>query len=562
MVPDDPAPTGLLRSAARLERVGVLLLLAVALVPRLRDVATPFDREAEGAQAAFFAIAAVNHERLGLSRTGGYPVLNVDATSPDLRGAGAPISSRHWLFYTNHPPLVPLVAWAALEALAPRGWDAAWREHRAPAGIELPLRLPFLAAHLLFLWSLWWAARQSAGPRAALIALGLAASTPVLVHYATLVNYENPALVAVVLAAGFHARWLRDGRASDLLGFALCFLAGSCVTWAGLFFLPWFVLAAWAGGRFRRGALEALWGGAAAALPLVGHTLWARRVAGLAGLGLEGPVERARVLLQPLLDGSVGLDTWALRQLERLGPWLGWPLAVLALAGLGVALARLAQPPPGRARHPWRVETGVPLLLGGWSYLLAFYRHTLDPQHSFLMLVAPGFVLLAAGALDALAGPLLRLRAGLAPLVLVASSVAVVGIDSANRLRHAHRATAEQAARHHLPAPALPLPDETGAELAELVPPGALGLYPATTGLNLAVHFYAWRSLLPLAAADDLGYEAVARAAGLEHAPRVLLLPTPPPPEAEELSETLRAALAPPGAELRAGQRWAALPLD
>jgi hypothetical protein len=176
VVSDAPAPTarpGLATSAARLERLGVLLLLAVALVPRLRDVAAPFDREAEGAQAAFFAIAAVNHERLGLRHTGGYPVLNVDATDPGRRGAGAPIASRHWLFYTNHPPLVPLLAWAALEALGPRGWDTAWREHRAPAGIELPLRLPFLAAHLLFLWSLWWAARQSGGPRAALIALGL-----------------------------------------------------------------------------------------------------------------------------------------------------------------------------------------------------------------------------------------------------------------------------------------------------------------------------------------------------------------------------------------------------
>src|SRR5690349_22366462 len=60
------------------ERCCVLALLLAALWPRARDLRAPFDREFEGAQGAFFAIGALNYERLGALRTGAYPVLNLD----------------------------------------------------------------------------------------------------------------------------------------------------------------------------------------------------------------------------------------------------------------------------------------------------------------------------------------------------------------------------------------------------------------------------------------------------------------------------------------------------
>ena len=109
-----------------------------------------------------------------------------------------------------------------------------------------------------------------------------------------------------------------------------------------------------------------------------------------------------------------------------------------------------------------------------------------------------------------------------------------------------------------LVAPVFPLPDATGEELASLVPPGAIGLYPCDAGLNLAVTFYAWRSLLPLSTADDPTPAAIARTAGLERAPRYLLLPASPPPEAADQTEDLRAALVTGEATTDVGERWSA----
>jgi hypothetical protein len=544
--------------ARRLELLGVALILVAGLVPRLRDAAAPFDRETEGAQAAFFAIAAVNYERLGIGGAGGYPVLNVDAMREPRPGAFLPIAKEHWLVYANHPPLVPLVAWAALELLGPAGWSEAWRASRAPQEIELPLRLPFALAHVLFLLALWWAVRESHGARTAMIALALAAATPVLAFYATLVNYENPALVCLALAAGFHARWLRAGQAADLWQFALACCAGSCVTYAGAFFVPFFVIATFAAGYIARGVAQALVGGAAALAPLAAHALWTAGVAGRIGQRLPTPTQRARELLEPLLDGSLSVGGWGARQFERLGTWIGWPLVALALAGLGLLLTRLSRPAPAPAFAPhWRrIDVGAPLFLGGWLYLLAFYRHSYGAEHSFLMLVAPGFIVLAAVALDALATPLARLRAGVAPLVVIVSSIALVGVREINALRYRYRSPAGEPAPAGLVAPAFPLPDATGAELARLLPPGAIGLYPSDAGLNLAVTFYAWRSLLPIAGPNDSSPAAIARAAGLEAARRYLLLPMPPPAEVAEQAAALRATLVPHDAPRAVGERW------
>ena len=557
-----PLARWLLTGPRRAERLGVALILLTALVPRLRDVAAPFDREAEGAQGAFFAISAVNYERLGLRRTAGYPVLNVDALRESASGVLLPLPTQHWLMYANHPPLVPVVAWAAVEALGPEGWDEAWREGRAPEGIELPMRLPFVTAHALFLLALWWAVREGHGAQTAMIALGLAAATPVLVFYGTLVNYENPALLFVALAAGQHVRWQREGRWQDLALFALACFAGSCVTFAGAFFLPFFVLAAFAAGRFARGALEAVVGALATALPLLLHATLAQRVGRRLGLELPDPLERAHAIVAPLLDGTVGVGVWAARQVERAGTWIGWLPVALAVVGVAVLFARLSRPVAPALQPRWRrIDVGAPLLLGGLLYLFAFYRHSYDPQHSFLMLVAPGVAVLAAVALDALGPLLLHLRAGVAPLVVVASTVCLLGVQESNLLRHRYRATEAERERHHLPPPALPLPDRTGAELAALIPPGALGLYPSATGLNLAVNFYAWRSLVALEAADDLRFEAIAEAAGLHDAPRYLLLPTTPPPEAAAQAETLRAALVGAGTKRGRGEAWEAFSL-
>ena len=202
-----------------------------------------------------------------------------------------------------------------------------------------------------------------------------------------------------------------------------------------------------------------------------------------------------------------------------------------------------------------------PLALGGGAYLLAFYAHTLDPQHSFLMFLAPGVLAFAAIALDALAPRLAKLRAGLAPLVVAVSTLGLFGVQRTNELRYALRARDASESASGAPAPELPLPDESGAEIAALVPPGAFVLHPSALGLNLAVDLYAWRSLWPIASPDDTRPDAVARSVGLGDAPRWLVLPNAPPASARAACNALRAALAPDRAPDAANERWSAFRL-
>ena len=511
---------------ARLELAAVALLLLAALVPRLRDAAAPLDRGFDGQQAGFFAIAAVNYERLTVTRTLGYPVLNVD-----LGERGDPDSlwarPEHWLSYTNHPPTVALVAWAAMNAMAPEDWNAAWREARGPEGFELALRLPFLVLHALALAGLWWCVREGHGARAGLLALALAAGSTPLVVYAGLVNYENPALACVLWGTGWMARWVRTRERGARVGVALCFAAGGAVTWAPLVFaLAWCALALVRTERARTLGVGLL-ASAAAALPLAAHALAARAVLARLGQPAAGALERARELLAPLLDGSAPLASWGALQGERWLAWFGIPALAAGALGLAVALAALARARHGFAlRATLRCETALALFLGGVACQLAFYRHTLDAQTSFLMLVAPGLCALGAQALDALAPRLARLRAGLAPLVVLVSTIAVVDLARAQALRFDLRAP--RGAQHPgRPSPELDLPRETGAALREVLAPGELGLYPAELGLNLAVTLHAWRSLWPAASRDDPAVDAVARRVGLDHAPRVELRGAP-----------------------------------
>ena len=88
------------RLFARLEIGAVLLLFLAALVPRLRDLDASFDREMEGFQGSCFAGFAINYERFGLWRWGGYPTFNIIVPTDE--------SATPYL-YPNHPPLVPLV---------------------------------------------------------------------------------------------------------------------------------------------------------------------------------------------------------------------------------------------------------------------------------------------------------------------------------------------------------------------------------------------------------------------------------------------------------------------
>jgi hypothetical protein len=521
-----------------LERAALVVLFLAALVPRLFDVAAPLDRGFDGEQGGFFAIGAINFERLGVRRTGGYPVLNIDLGDRADPATRLWDRTELWVSYANHPPTVPLIAWASLNALAPQDWNSAWRDAKGPQGFELALRLPFLVCHLAALIALWWAMREAYGARAALLTLALAVAVPVFVLYAGMVNYENVCMPFLFLGAGFYARWMRGGRKRDAVALGLCYAGAGAVTWAPL----GFAAALSVHGRFAskpgRGTAAGAIAMVAAAIPLALHSVWARAVLNRLGQPKLTPTMRARELLAPLLDGSVPIQRWLGLQIERVLEWCTGPLFVVALAGLVVAVLRARK----RTADPERVQIALPLILGGAIYLLAFYRHTSDAQTPFYMLVAPGLCALAATALDALAPRLARLRAGLAPLVVLVSSIAMFGIARTSDLRHALRAPAGDTRGGHA-APELARPNEIGAALAEVLPPGSLGLHPRALGFNLAVSLYAWRSLWAINGPDDPSPDIVAKRTGLASAQRWLALPDPPPERLSNELHALRSAL-------------------
>ena len=317
-----------------LERLCVVLILLFALIQRASDLRAPFDREFEGAQAAFFAIGAINYERLGWLGAGGYPVLNIDLgprgdVNRDLR-----LHPASWYVYANHPPLVPLLAWSAIRARAGGEWAQACAEDRAPRGIEPWIRAPFLCFNLLGLLGLWWAVRQAAGARRAMLALAIASLLPISVVYGPLVNYENPVLLPIVLAAGFCARWMRGSKTRDLALCALAFAATGAVTYAGAFFVPALATCVcWRLG-WRRAAGFASITGAAVVVALALHAIWSAHSLARLGLDTQPLLSRARELMLPLFDGTHPITEWARLQSERLSVWFCGPIVLVALLGL------------------------------------------------------------------------------------------------------------------------------------------------------------------------------------------------------------------------------------
>jgi len=476
------------RKLALLERLAVVVLLIAAAVPRAVDLNAGFDREFEGYQGAFFAIAAVNYERFGVGRLQGYPALVVDVRE----GLGEARTQQDVLLYENHPPTVPLLAWLAARTMGPAGWNEAWAQAEPPRNLEAPLRLPFLLANLLGVFLFWWALKESMGSAPALIGLALMAALPISVLYATLVNYENPALVCILALAGAYARGVRTGSRAWLACAGLLVGFGMAVTYAPAFFFATLLARA----ALKRERTTLAWFGSigliAGALPVLLFGWLAPSASPLR--------TRAETLLGPLLDGSVPFDTWLITQIASAGESFGSVLAAAGFTGFVIHFARqlsrrfdqrCATLEVGRGLERTRVDLITPLCLGGALYLLAFYRHTADPQRPFLMLLAPGAVAASAFLVFQFGRPLLRLRAGLAPVVVVVGAIVMPGLGQLTQLRAELRLPLADTDNDRLP-----LPRKVGAELAELLPPGCVALAPNALGLNLAATYYAWRNLL------------------------------------------------------------------
>ncbi len=525
-----------------LERIAVVALLLLAFVPRVRDIGRGFDRGFEGYQGSFHAIAAANYEGLGAGAAGGYPVLNIDR----------PESAQDWFVYANHSPATPLLAWAGLKFMGPAGWAAEWQAGETPAGVEAPMRSPFLLLHMLGILALWWVARVAFGTQVALIALALVSSLPVSALYGSLVNVETPSVPFLLVAVACYGNYVRAASRVALVGMGIAFFGGCAVTYGPAFCLPFLCLRS----LWKRRPQEALIVGAVGALaclaPILLHGWWANHV--LAGLG-KSPASlmgRAQELLQPLLAGDLPLSAWIGLQLEHAGRAQGYALIPVAAVGLLLcALRGLSSSKDERlARLEWpaapreNVDLATPLLLGACLYLFAFYKHTAQEQWSFQLYLVPGVCLLAARALHSISLPLQRLRGGIAPLVLCTGTIMLPGLARFENWRGMERAAGPRDDAALSRGPAAPLPQTVGVQLAQLLPAGSVGFHPSALGLTPAAAWYAHRSLFPVANPGDPAIDLVLQATGLASAPQFFVLPKDPAPQAAQAVQDLRAAFA------------------
>lgn len=480
------------------ERFALALLVVAALWLRIPGLSKPFDREFGGHANAFFAIAAVNYEREGAWKHAGYPSVRIDGpaiVSDDVVGTADDDAAS---VYVNHPPTVALLAWASARAFGLDGWSERWRDGLPPLGIESALRIPFLALHVLGLVALWWAARPALGPRAALLAVGFAGIAPVGVTYGPLVNYENAVMPFVLVALGAWIRHARDGSRRMLLVAAGAAFVGGCITWAPLAFAAAIAVDAAFRRRWRLGLRAALVIGGAAAVPLAGHVLLARA----SGAERENVLDRVPVVFGPVAENPLLALAWLRLQLGYAVESIG--AVQLALAALAL-LAWTARSWRERARRrlaglPRRDATSgpafeaAPLVLGALVYLLAFHRHTIEPQRMFQLALLPGAVLCAAAGVDALRGRGGPLRTALA----AAAALAVAG-ESVVRTRaiqlqmHGRGAADGPYGDESLP---VPLPVTAGQGLAAATPRGWFAVIPPGSGLHLAAGYYAWRNVV------------------------------------------------------------------
>jgi hypothetical protein len=338
----------------------------------------------------------------------------------------------------------------------------------------------------------------------------------------------------------------------------LAFAIGTGVTWAGAFFWLPVVLHAFWTRRFRWGAAVGFAGGLGIAAAVLVHGLCAP--AGVAGAGL---LERAELLLEPLLSGARPLREWLGLQWHYASEALGLPILLLGCVG---CIALLVRKLHSGFRARWRalevdspaevIEVGALLLAGTGLYFLAFYRHTLEAQRPFQLLLAPAVAALAASALAPLARPLLRLRAGIAPHVLVVASALLPGLWNLTELERDLRARGPADDPPSTRGPALALPARLAAELAPLLPRGSLAFVPAALGTNPALAFYAWRNILPVVGAPDAVPYPFASSRWLAEAPRYLCLPEIVPQSAGEAVTALRDELVRRGIQAESNAHW------
>ncbi len=336
--------------------VGILPLVALAatlflLGVHLAEIDAPFDASLGGTTSTYYGLAARNFETHGLMALRLRPALFAQPTTTETA-----------YFYYNHPPFPHLITYPAYHAFGRN---------------EQALRIPIFVLLLVTLAGVWWVARRAASPLGGWWALALAASTPMLHEYGSMVDAPMFSLAFLALSyLAFQRHAARRKFGTLMLWFAVAFLA-ALTDWFAYFLVPslwiWLLLASNLERRRRLAAAAAL-PFAAGFLAYLSWLLWA-----------TGSAQGAMDEIKPLL-GVAGVAS-SVDYSSSMARWFlqGWTWALLVPAMIGAVLSV-------RRRGPL-IRAAWVLTLAGLLPALVFQQRA--AVHEFWILQAvPGLALM------------------------------------------------------------------------------------------------------------------------------------------------------------------------
>ena len=388
--------------AARANILFALLFLASAALLGLQ-IDEAFVGRHEGWNAAVYGVAARAHLEygLGVSRLG--VIVNGDSVPP----AG-------FIWYTNHPPLLPLVLAASFAVFGEREWAARL------------VPILFTLASLLLVWRIGVRLR---GPAYGLLAAAIFALVPMNAFYGRMVNHEALVLAFVLAALHAYLRW-RDREEARWFVLSLAALALAMASgWPGYYmagFLAAFHLIAERGRRRdRRVLLYPLLALVSFGL-FVLHVAWLRGGAGLEELAAQF-LTRTSAHTADFTEAGAARFTWpGFVLLWAVRAWKLFTLPVLAAILFELwDSVRERGGPAARAR-----AVALLLLVFAVTHLLLFRQGAWVHEFWGSYLSAP-LALLAAGGVLGLAG-------GRAAPRIIAFFLLLLAVAAAPRIRALH----------------------------------------------------------------------------------------------------------------------------
>lgn len=360
----------------------VALLAGIATAFRCLGLTAPWGADNLGTAGAFFSIAARNYLAYGYGPTGLRIVVTPDGPpSPPV-------------FYTHHPPLVPLLVSGSFALFGEHEWAA---------------RLVPLVAALASLGLLTFLAARFYGRRVAVLTLAIAAVLPLDAYLAPHLDAQGSVLLAVVLAT-------IAALSSQRYAFAAIGLTvAALVDWPALYLPVLLILAPWPFAYPRpRGVV--------AALVVYAVVLFVAIATWLSGPDAVLALVRDRTFSFHADDGRA----FDLAQWLRLvvGTYLGTlctPIVLGVVAGWLVACV----PAIVRRPHPDRLALFL-LLFGAMHMVLGFqgaYQHEFWAHY-----LRPGVPLVCALAIERTSA---RLGHGWPRVALAAVVVATILVPSA-----------------------------------------------------------------------------------------------------------------------------------